>query len=93
MTNVFFNCRAFVGRIVQNLLPDHIFQALVKGNLESVADEFVCGHFFLDLKGFTQLSSSLTPEESFMFISSLFSSFDAICEKWGVTKIETIGGM
>ena len=82
-----------MGRIVQNLLPDHIFQALVKGNLESVADEFVCGHFFLDLKGFTQLSSSLTPEESFEFISSLFSSFDCICQKWGAIKIETIGTM
>ena len=93
VTHAFFYRRGFVQRTVQNLLPDHVFKALLRGDVENVVDDFTCGHLFLDLKGFTQLSSLLTPEESFDFISSLFSSFDEICQKWGVTKIETIGTM
>jgi hypothetical protein len=83
--------RLFVSNIIRRLLPDHVFKAYLSSELHSICDESVCGHLFLDLKGFTEMSKMLTPEESFTFLSSLFGAFDEICAKWEVMKIETIG--
>ena len=83
--------RVFVSNIIRRLLPEHVFKAYLSSELHTICDENVCGHLFLDLKGFTEMSKQLTPEESFAFLSSLFGAFDECCAKWGVVKIETIG--
>jgi class 3 adenylate cyclase len=44
-----------------------------------------------DLVGFTQLSSTRTPEEVVRFMDELFGLFDELTEKYGIYKVETIG--
>lgn len=44
-----------------------------------------------DLCGFTQLSSTRTPEEIVKFMGDLFGAFDKLTDEYGVYKVETIG--
>jgi class 3 adenylate cyclase len=47
--------------------------------------------FFGDLVGFTAWSSKRQPEQVFELLETLFAAFDALADKRGVFKIETIG--
>ena len=47
--------------------------------------------FFGDLAGFTQWSSSRSPEQVFELLETLYQTFDDIAKKRGVFKVETIG--
>jgi class 3 adenylate cyclase len=74
-----------------NILPFEIAQEL-KDNGKAIAREFSkISVLFTDFKGFTQASEELTPEELVAEINTCFMSFDAICEKYQVEKIKTIG--
>eukprot|EP00045_Choanoeca_perplexa_P006489 m.55473 g.55473 ORF g.55473 m.55473 type:complete len:336 (-) comp13653_c0_seq5:497-1504(-) len=46
---------------------------------------------FSDIVGFTKISSSVPPCEVMDMLNELFSKFDALCEKYNVFKVETIG--
>ncbi|HEU0189366.1 MAG TPA: adenylate/guanylate cyclase domain-containing protein [Gallionella sp.] len=78
-------------RVLLNVLPNSIAQRL-KNNVGLIAD----GHadvtiMFADLVNFTQLTESLSPEQMVSLLNTIFSSFDDLCEKYGVEKIKTIG--
>lgn len=78
-------------RVLLNVLPNSIAQRL-KNNAGLIAD----GHadvtvMFADLVNFTQLTESLSPEQMVGLLNTIFSSFDDLCEKYGVEKIKTIG--
>jgi class 3 adenylate cyclase len=45
-----------------------------------------CNH-----RGYTAIASKLQPDDAFLLVSKIFDEFDKLCDKWGVTKIETIG--
>eukprot|EP00977_Amphora_coffeiformis_P000595 scaffold134_cov94-Amphora_coffeaeformis.AAC.1 len=47
--------------------------------------------FFADLVGFTKWSDKRSPEEVFILLETIYGAFDAIAEKRGVFKVETIG--
>lgn len=48
--------------------------------------------FFYFLQGFTNWSSTRTPNEVFTLLQTLFGRFDRIAQRRKVFKIETIGG-
>ena len=46
---------------------------------------------FADLAGFTEWSSTRSPEDVFTLLESLYGAFDSIAKKLKVFKVETIG--
>ncbi|GLC68082.1 hypothetical protein PLESTF_000644100 [Pleodorina starrii] len=46
---------------------------------------------FADIKGFTPMCKQVTPREVMTMLNQLFSRFDAMLDKFGVFKVETIG--
>lgn len=55
---------------------------------ENVQDVVV---IFSDIVGFSKMASCMKPLEVMDMLQSLFSRFDALCDKHGITKLETIG--
>jgi len=79
-------------------------RALLYGALpREIADRMLAGedvsgdHYdhasvlFLDIVGFTHLSSTIPANEVVRFLDSIFLACDRICAQYGVTKIKTIG--
>ncbi|CAJ1965718.1 unnamed protein product [Cylindrotheca closterium] len=46
---------------------------------------------FIDIAGFTAWSSARKPTQVFMLLERLYSSFDKLCHRYGVFKVETVG--
>jgi len=77
--------------LLQNILPPRVIQDLrEKGTTEPELFEQV-SILFTDLVNFTEISSSLAPEYLIGELSDLFCGFDCIIEKYGCTRIKTIG--
>ncbi|KAL3795342.1 hypothetical protein HJC23_009515 [Cyclotella cryptica] len=55
---------------------------------ENVKDVVV---IFSDIVGFSKMALSMKPLEVMDMLQSLFSRFDTLCDKHGITKLETIG--
>ncbi|MCW6049939.1 DUF3365 domain-containing protein [Lyngbya sp. CCAP 1446/10] len=78
-------------RLLLNILPESI-AARLKDGQSSIADGFAeVTILFADIVGFTVLSAQISPEELLVFLNEIFSSFDALTEKYGLEKIKTIG--
>ena len=78
-------------RLLLNILPVSI-AARLKGEHQSVADGYAeVSILFADIVGFTKLSASISPVQLVEMLSKLFSRFDALCDRFGVEKIKTIG--
>lgn len=77
--------------LLLNILPEEVADELKeKGEAEArLMDEVTV--LFTDFKGFTTLSEKVTPKELVRDLHSCFSAFDAICSKYGIEKIKTIG--
>jgi class 3 adenylate cyclase/Tfp pilus assembly protein PilF len=78
-------------RLLLNILPSEIAEELKeKGKAKArVFDKVTV--LFTDFKGFTKISEKLSAEELVDEINSCFEPFDAICKKYGIEKIKTIG--
>ncbi len=77
--------------LLHNMLPAGVVSRL-KESSDTVAD----GHtqvsiLFADIVGFTELSSSLSPERLVALLNRIFSAFDALVDRHGLEKIKTIG--
>ena len=78
-------------KILHNILPIKIADRIL--NHES----FIADHFnsvsvlFMDLVGFTVLSSLAPPKQLVFLLDSFFTKADSIIEKFGLEKIKTIG--
>ena len=46
---------------------------------------------FVDIVGFTEMSSSMQPEHIVKLLTTVTNAFDAVCEEHSLTKIKTIG--
>ena len=46
---------------------------------------------FADIKGFTAWAATQEPERVFATLETLYGLFDALCKKWGIFKVETVG--
>jgi adenylate cyclase len=77
--------------LLLNILPADI-AAELKANGKAEARDFdTVSILFTDFKEFTQTSEKLTAQELVSEINTCFEAFDAICEKYKVEKIKTIG--
>jgi len=78
-------------KLLLNILPNQIAEELkVKGHADARNIKNV-SILFTDFEGFTRIAELLNAEELVEEINSCFKAFDAICKKYGVEKIKTIG--
>ena len=77
--------------LLLNILPRSIAEQL-KAQTQPIADHFsTASILFADVVDFTPWSECLPPAEVVGILDRLFSSFDALAEKYGLEKIKTIG--
>jgi class 3 adenylate cyclase len=77
--------------ILANILPQHITERLIKGE-KKIADVYEnVSVLFVDIVGFTELSTTISPSELIDILDIVFTRFDTICKKHGLEKIKTIG--
>jgi len=80
-----------VGAFLRSSVEESASNALT-GNPTPLATKYPdCTVCFADLVGFTHWSSTRQPEMVFQMLEAVFKEFDAIAEKRGVFKVETIG--
>jgi len=78
-------------KLLLNVLPASIARRL-RGGEKTIADIFPeATVMFADIAGFTQISARMTPHALVTVLNRIFSSFDRMCESYGVEKIKTIG--
>ena len=83
--------KAHSEKLLKEILPRYVIHRIREGaqNIaESVSEVNV---IFIDIVGFTAMSRKLAPKHLVEVLGELFHSFDEKCEKYGVTKIKTIG--
>ena len=77
--------------LLYSMLPRRIVSMLRAG------DEHIAEHFehvtllFTDIVRFTDLVGTITPHETMAMLNDLFTDFDEIAQRHGVTKLETVG--
>jgi len=77
--------------LLKEILPRYVIQRIREGAdviAESVSEVNV---IFIDIVGFTEMSRKLAPRHLVEVLGEVFRHFDDKCEKYGVTKIKTIG--
>ncbi|MCY7333439.1 MAG: PAS domain S-box protein, partial [Pseudanabaena sp. CAN_BIN31] len=78
-------------KLLLNIFPKAIadrlkeFHGVIADSFESVTV------LFADLVSFTRMSSELSPQDLVDLLNLIFSSFDTLCETYGLEKIKTIG--
>ncbi|MBS1560970.1 MAG: tetratricopeptide repeat protein [Bacteroidetes bacterium] len=77
--------------LLYGTLPKNIADRMIRGEKVSGDHYDEATVIFADIVGFTQISESIPPGEVVQLLEQIFTAFDAICEKHGVTKIKTIG--
>ena len=77
--------------LLLNVMPSAIAERLKSGET-SIADAFPeVSVLFVDLVGFTQLTSSIGPYELVKLLNEIFGRFDKRLDDFGLEKIKTIG--
>jgi class 3 adenylate cyclase len=78
-------------RLLLNILPEPIADRLRRGE-RLIADRFDdVTLLFADIVGFTELSSSMRPDELVAVLNEVFTVFDDLVEEHGLEKVKTIG--
>jgi len=76
--------------VLHSTLPKEVADRVARG--EVVNDHYEnASVIFLDIVGFTELSSSMPSQDVIALLDDVFTQCDAICAKHNVTKIKTIG--
>jgi adenylate cyclase len=76
--------------LLYNTLPPSIADRVLRGEVVNDAMDRAAV-MFIDMVGFTSMSSSMDPNDVVQLLNSIFSSFDAIIAEHGLMKIKTIG--
>jgi len=77
--------------LIATMMPRPIAERLKSGE-DHIADRVdVLSVMFADLVGFTEAAHDLPPEQVVSFLDGLVRACDALCERFGVEKIKTIG--
>ncbi len=83
--------REITERLLTNVLPQSIVERL-KRDRHALADGFPeATILFVDIVGFTRISSNLPPTEIVSLLNDVFSRFDDLADRYGLEKIKTIG--
>ncbi len=78
-------------RLLLNILPQPIAQRMKNGEL-TIADNCPEATVLLaDLVGFSTLAANIPPQQLVYLLNEIYTSFDLLVEKQGLTKIKTIG--
>ncbi|MGQ4647972.1 adenylate/guanylate cyclase domain-containing protein [Lyngbya aestuarii] len=78
-------------QLLLNILPKPIVERLQQGQT-TIADHFEeVSVLFADIVGFTEFSSTKSPEALVEVLNVIFSQFDQLAEKYGLEKIKMIG--
>ncbi|MCS7212025.1 MAG: adenylate/guanylate cyclase domain-containing protein [Chloroherpetonaceae bacterium] len=78
-------------QLLRNILPKAIAERMKRGETTIADSHDEVTVLFADIVGFTQLSSSTSPEFVVAILNDVFAYFDDLCEKYGLEKIKTIG--
>ena len=86
------NEKTTTANFLANLLPKKIIDSLTLSKQPFIAHERLCADvLFCDVVQFTALAARSSPEDVVAILNVLFSSFDAMTDKYHVYKVETIG--
>ncbi|PLW97346.1 MAG: hypothetical protein C0591_06755, partial [Marinilabiliales bacterium] len=77
--------------LLLNILPSEIAEELKEKGRAKARNYDNVSILFTDFKGFTKISERLSAEELVQEINTCFKAFDAICQKYAIEKIKTIG--
>lgn len=77
--------------LLLNILPADIAEELKTKGKADARDFEIVSILFTDFKGFTSASEKMSAKDLVASINQCFEAFDAICEKYQVEKIKTIG--
>jgi len=78
-------------KLLLNVLPAKIAKRL-KAKEHPIADHFDgASIIFIDIVGFTSLSSDADPKRIVSVLNDIFTIFDKLADKYGLEKIKTIG--
>jgi class 3 adenylate cyclase len=78
-------------KLLHEIMPAHIVQRLVSGE-NCIAESQQCVTIlFSDIVGWTNIAESIPTCAVIALLNELFSAFDALLDKHGVYKVETIG--
>jgi len=77
--------------LLLNILPEDVARELKEKGIATPRKYENVSILFTDFKDFTQQASVLSPEELVSELNTCFRHFDAICEKYQIEKIKTIG--
>src|ERR1051326_4438266 len=77
--------------LLREILPRYVIQRIREGAdhiAESISEVNI---IFIDIVGFTAIAKKVAPKHLVELLGEVFGSFDEKCERYGVTKIKTIG--
>ncbi|MEO8069082.1 MAG: two-component regulator propeller domain-containing protein [Flavobacteriales bacterium] len=77
--------------LLLNILPKEISEELKENGKATARRHNAVTVMFTDMKGFTRVAESMSPEELVNELDDCFIQFDAIIDKYGIEKIKTIG--
>lgn len=77
--------------LLLNILPSSIARRMKDGQKIIVNHFEKVGILFCDIVNFTRFSARTTPDNVVRLLNRIFSDFDALCNKYGIEKIKTIG--
>ena len=78
-------------RMLHKILPNTIADRILEGEKSIVDKANDISIFFSDIVDFTEMTSSMKPEDLINDLNTLFTEFDRIARKHSVEKIKTIG--
>jgi hypothetical protein len=77
--------------LVSGMFPKVIAERLL-ANRQTFAERYAnCSVLFADIVGFTELTERMAPEAMIAMLADVFLRFDRCVDKYGLTKIKTIG--
>ena len=77
--------------LLYSVFPKHVAETLRNGHKVAPENHDLVTICFLDIVGFTDISSQLDPLEISDLLDRLYNSFDALSDYHDVFKVETIG--
>jgi adenylate cyclase len=77
--------------LLRNILPNDIVTRLNDGEVVIADRVEEATILFADLVGFSAIAAQVTPTALVDNLNRIFSAFDALCQRFGIEKIKTIG--
>ena len=73
------------------MFPEHVTQKLKHGEAVISEAHDCVTVLFSDIVGYTSMSTSVNTADVFDMLNKLYTAFDALSDKHGVYKVDTIG--